>query len=82
MGGIFGEGMTIVPEQAFKECTSLTKISQGSIDINDPNVEYNCLYIPSVTTIGKQAFFGCDNLTEIIFGNGLKFNAKQKVMIK
>ena len=70
-GGIFGEGMTIVPEQAFKECTSLTKISQGSIDINDPNVEYNCLYIPSVTTIGKQAFFGCDNLTEIIFGNGL-----------
>ena len=71
MGGIFGEGMTIVPEQAFMNCTSLTRISQDSININDPGVEYNCLYIPFASTIGKAAFLNCDNLIQTTFGNNL-----------
>lgn len=66
MGGIFGKGMTIIPKEAFSGCISLTKISQNSIDINDTGVEYNCLYIPSVSIIGEGAFHDCGAVQNLI----------------
>ena len=51
------EGVTDIPDYAFRNCTSLTSVT-----------------IPStVTSIGCDAFYGCENLVNVIIPEGVKY---------
>ena len=51
------EGVTDIPEYTFRNCTSLTSVT-----------------IPStVTSIGGDAFYGCENLVNVIIPEGVKY---------
>ncbi len=71
---VFGNGVEIIPERAFYECTDLTSVtmSNGVTSIGNYAFSYctglMSVAIPdSVTSIGSSAFSGCAGLESIYF---------------
>ena len=73
-----GSGITIIGDNAFNECGSLTSVTipDSVTEIGDNAFGYcenlSSVTIPnSVTSIGRQAFDGCSSLTSCTIGSGI-----------
>lgn len=76
---VVSEGITGLPEGAFKDCDRLTTLSlPQSLTTIGAEAFYGCdqltaAYIPdSVTTIGNSAFYKCSKLETLTLGSQLK----------
>ena len=72
------DGVTSIPDCAFRYCTSLTSITiPGSVTSIGNEAFYYCSGLTSVTigngvtSIGSSAFKGCSGLTSVTIGNGV-----------
>ena len=75
---IFGNDVVSIPNEAFKDCTTLTTIVlPNSLSTIDSSAFSGCtsltsITIPdSVTSIGSSAFYNCTSLTSVAIGNGV-----------
>ena len=75
---VLSEGLTSIPNFAFRNCSSLTSVSiLNSVTTIGNNAFQNCsnltsITIPnSVTSIGAYAFYNCSNLTSVTIPNSV-----------
>ena len=74
----FGNDVTAIPENAFKDCNSMEYIKMpNSVKSFGSNAFFNCtslksITIPdSVTSIGDYAFYDCTSLKSVTIGKGV-----------
>lgn len=75
---IFGDNVSIIPQNAFRECSYLKKITFGNnIKYIEDNAFYGCsaltaVSLPdSIVSIGNGAFNGCSKMTDIYIPNSI-----------
>lgn len=74
---IFGDNVSIIPQNAFRECYYLKKITFGNnIKYIEDNAFYDCglstVNLPnSVISIGDKAFYSCNSMTDIYIPNSV-----------
>ena len=75
---LFGNGVTTIPDSAFRYCTGLTSITIGGSVTSIGNYTfYGCIGLTSVTipnsvtSIGEYAFAGCTGLKSVTIPNSV-----------
>jgi len=72
-------GLTVIPEQAFINCSNLTGISLPATITSIENYAFknnkslqNLVIPDSVLTIGRESFFGCSSISSLNLGTNVK----------
>lgn len=68
---VLNSKVSYLPEAFFKGCTSLTTIQLYNAEDTNPTGNEGEILLPALTTIAKQAFYGCESISKVILPSTL-----------